>query len=77
VEAPFEKGKGSMQETIEARGITPQPCLLPPNQAQMGCQTNHFRFAWQMSQAATRSYREVQSCCVNPLLELAYQRIVQ
>lgn len=66
-----------MQETVEANGITPQPCLLTTNQAQMGHLTNHFCLASHMDQAAARSYREVQSSCVNTLLEFAYQRIVQ
>ncbi|ROM70983.1 hypothetical protein BK653_03610 [Pseudomonas brassicacearum] len=66
-----------MQETIEASGITPQPCLLTTNQAQMGHLTHHFCLAWHMDQAAARSYCEVQSSCVNTLLKLAYQRIVQ
>ena len=38
----FEKRKGSMQETVEASGITPQPGLLITSQAQMGHLTNHF-----------------------------------
>lgn len=66
-----------MQETVEASGITPQPCLLTTNQAQMSHLTNHFCFAWHRDQAAARPYREVQSSCVNTLLKLAYQRIVQ
>ncbi|KQW30665.1 hypothetical protein ASC85_23890 [Pseudomonas sp. Root401] len=66
-----------MQETVEASGITPQPCLLTTNQAQMGHLTNHFCLPWHMDQAAARPYREVQSSCVNTLLKLAYQRIVQ
>ncbi|VVO58666.1 hypothetical protein PS858_00662 [Pseudomonas fluorescens] len=43
----------------------------------MGHPTNHFSFAWHRDQAAARPYREVQSSCVNTLLKLAYQRIVQ
>ncbi|SEI76196.1 hypothetical protein SAMN03159298_01320 [Pseudomonas sp. NFACC07-1] len=66
-----------MQETVEASGITPQSCLLTTNQAQMGHLTYHFCFTWHMDQAAARPYREVQSSCVNTLLKLAYQRIVQ
>ena len=66
-----------MQETVEANGIAPQPCLLTTNQAQVGHLANHFRLAWHRDQAAARPYREVQSSCVNRLLKLAYQRIVQ
>ncbi|WLH48497.1 hypothetical protein PSH83_11490 [Pseudomonas beijingensis] len=66
-----------MQETVEASGITPQPGLLTANQAQVGHLSNHFRLAWHRDQAAARPYREVQSSCVNTLLKLAYQRVVQ
>lgn len=66
-----------MHETVEASSVTSCPCLLTSNQAQMGHQTNYFCSAWHMDQAAARPYREVQSPCVNTLLELAYQRIVQ
>src|SRR5689334_16109819 len=66
-----------MQETVEASGITPQPCLLTTNQAQMGHLSDHFCLAWHMDQAAARAYREIQSSCVNTLLKLAYQRIMQ
>lgn len=66
-----------MHETVEASGVTPYPCLLTSNQAQVGHQTHDFCFTWHMGQAAARPYREVQASCVNTLLELAYQRIVQ
>lgn len=66
-----------MQETVEASGITPQPCLLATNQTQMGHLTNHFCLAWHRDQTAACPYREVQSSCINTLLKLAYQRIVQ
>lgn len=75
--SPFEKRKSSLQETVEASGITSQPCLLTTNQAQVGHLTNDFCFAWHVDQLAARLYRESQSCGVDTLLELGYQRIVQ
>ncbi|TWC06418.1 hypothetical protein FBY06_118140 [Pseudomonas sp. SJZ085] len=66
-----------MHETIEASGITPQPCLLAANQAQMGHLPHHFCFARPIEQAAAGPYCEVQPSCVDTLLKLVYQRIVQ